>query len=386
MSKWEKVKLKNMALRKLEYGSGAAATEYDGQTRYIRITDINDLGKLGNDPVSPSTVDEKYKLDEGDILFARSGATVGKTFLYHEDNGYCIYAGYLIRFVPNKEIANPKYVYYYTKAPIYKAFIESNSRVVAQPNINAQQYGELEIPLPPLDTQKQIAKTLDTAAELLAMRKQQFAELDNLIKSTFYDMFGDPLSNEMGWEIRKIIDIAKVETGSTPNRNNVTYYYKGLVPWVKTGEISNGYIVRTEEMITAIAIIETNCKVFPCDTILVAMYGQGKTRGQACMLKIDAATNQACAAILPNKQYISEFLYRILEIQYEDLRKLGRGGNQQNLNLSIIKNFEIIVPPLPLQTKFANIVTKIEEQKDLVKKAIEETQFLFDSLMNEYFK
>ena len=151
-----------------------------------------------NDLVSPSTVDEKYKLNEGDILFARSGATVGKTFLYHKDNGYCIYAGYLIRFVPNKEIVDPKYVFYYTKASTYNAFIKSNSRVVAQPNINAQQYGELEIPLPPLETQKQIAKTLDTTSELLTMRKQQLSELDNLIKSTFYDMFGDPVTNEKG--------------------------------------------------------------------------------------------------------------------------------------------------------------------------------------------
>ncbi|MGI6450767.1 MAG: restriction endonuclease subunit S [Desulfitobacteriia bacterium] len=244
---------------------------------------------------------------------------------------------------------------------------------------------ELSIPLPPLETQKQIAKTLDTASELLAMRKQQLAELDNLIKSVFYDMFGDPVENNIGWPVLKIQDIANVETGSTPKRSNINYYFDGSIPWVKTGEISNKYIYDSEEKITELALIETNCKLFPTDTLLIAMYGQGKTRGQIGMLKVEATTNQACAAILPNDQFVSQYLFKLLEIRYEDLRELGRGGNQPNLNLSMVKNFEIIMPPLSLQTQFASIVNKIEEQKALVQKAIDETQYLLDSLMSGYF-
>ena len=115
------------------------------------------------------------------------------------------------------------------------------------------------------------------------------------------------------------------------------------------------------------------------------MYGQGKTRGQVGLLKIKAATNQACAAILPCDSIIKEFLFRLLQINYSNLRALGRGGNQENLNLSMIREFRIIIPPLALQNQFASIVRKIEEQKELVQKSIDETQMLFDSLMSQYF-
>jgi type I restriction enzyme S subunit len=90
-----------------------------------------------------------------------------------------------------------------------------------------------------------------------------------------------------------------VKTGATPKKEERRYYEGGTVPWVRTGEVQGRQISEVEERITELAIAETNCKVFPVDTILVAMYGQGQTRGRAGMLKTPAATNQACAAILP---------------------------------------------------------------------------------------
>ena len=118
-------KLKDISLSKLEYGSGAAACEYDGKTRYVRITDIDNEGNLGMDVVSPNSVDDKYLLNDGDVLFARTGATVGKTYLYRSSAGRCIYAGFLIRVVPNQKIIRPDYLYYFTKSPQYKGFVQS---------------------------------------------------------------------------------------------------------------------------------------------------------------------------------------------------------------------------------------------------------------------
>lgn len=141
----------------LTYGSGASACEYDGNIRYIRITDIKEDGTLNEEMVSPNVVDDKYFLNSGDILFARSGATVGKTYCHNELNGRCIYAGYLIRLVPDTAKVLPEYVFNYTKTGYYKDFISSNVKVVAQPNINAQQYGDLAICLPPIKLQKEFA-------------------------------------------------------------------------------------------------------------------------------------------------------------------------------------------------------------------------------------
>ncbi len=154
---WKKCHLKDIATEKLSYGSGASAVEFSG-LRYIRITDIDDNGNLKSDAKSPSSFDEKYLLNDGDILFARSGATVGKTFCYsRQKHGRAIYAGYLIRLVPDFKQVNSTFVYHFTNTKYYDDFIFKAQKAVAQPNINAQQYGELDFILPPLTLQNQFA-------------------------------------------------------------------------------------------------------------------------------------------------------------------------------------------------------------------------------------
>ena len=158
---WKQTTLKEVAKGKLSYGSGASAVEYDGETRYIRITDITDNGELSEDRKSPSVVDEKYLLHDGDILFARSGATVGKTFLYRSTDGRGIYAGYLIRIIPNQDMVLPQYVFNYTKTDYYASFVRDCQRAVAQPNINAQEYGNLMICVPPIELQEQFTRFVE---------------------------------------------------------------------------------------------------------------------------------------------------------------------------------------------------------------------------------
>lgn len=158
---WKQTTLKEVAKGKLSYGSGASAVEYDGETRYIRITDITDNGELSEDRKSPSVVDEKYFLHDGDILFARSGATVGKTFLYRSTDGRGIYAGYLIRIIPNQDMVLPQYVFNYTKTDYYASFVRDCQRAVAQPNINAQEYGNLMICVPPIELQEQFTRFVE---------------------------------------------------------------------------------------------------------------------------------------------------------------------------------------------------------------------------------
>lgn len=259
------------------------------------------------------------------------------------------------------------------------------NNATAIPGINRSQIYKLDVYPYSFEMQQRIADTLDKASELISLRKKQLEELDNLIKSIFYSMFGSPVTNERNWSIKNISDITNVETGSTPSRIIENYYLDGTIPWVKTGEIKEKYIYNTDEHITTIALEETNCKVLPVGTILVAMYGQGITRGKVGLLKIEAATNQACATVLPSNIFNSEYLFRLLLLQYKKLRQLGRGGNQPNLNLSMIKNFKIVLPPLPLQNQFAKIAEKIEEQKTLVQKALDQSQYLFDGLMARFF-
>ena len=180
---WEVKKLKEIATEKLSYGSGASAVPFNTSVRYIRITDINEYGELKDEKVSPNIFEEKYLLAEGDILFARSGATVGKTYLHKRNEFPCIYAGYLIRLRPNEKLVLPNYVYYYTKSNYYKSFICANQRVVAQPNINAKQYGDLELPLPPLSLQRLFAQRIEQIEREKSEVQKSIQDLETLLAS-----------------------------------------------------------------------------------------------------------------------------------------------------------------------------------------------------------
>ena len=187
---WNVVSLKDVSKEKLTYGSGASATTFDGEVRYIRITDITNDGTLVESKVSPNKQEEKYLLHDGDVLFARSGATVGKTYLYSQNDGKAIYAGYLIRLIPNKEIVLPLYVFYYTKTQYYLNFISKAQRAVAQPNINAKQYGGLRIPLPPLSLQRSFAEKVKAIEHQKSLLKQSIAETQTLLDSRMQEYFG----------------------------------------------------------------------------------------------------------------------------------------------------------------------------------------------------
>ena len=156
---WPVVKLNDACLIKAQYGAGLSAVEFNSSLpRYVRITDINEDGSLNEKVVSPSGSKSDwadYFLNDGDILFARSGATVGKAYLHSNQIQQCIYAGYLIRFIPNKKLMTSEFLYALTKSSFYKNWVKAKQNAVAQPNINANQYGnELVFPLPPITLQE----------------------------------------------------------------------------------------------------------------------------------------------------------------------------------------------------------------------------------------
>jgi type I restriction enzyme S subunit len=188
---WQLHTLEDISEGKGQYGSGASAIEYDPQKyRYVRITDITERGKLNERPVSASENNDDYLLHDGDLLFARTGATVGKTYMYHRDDGPCIYAGYLIRFKINKVIALPEYVFYFCKTEYYRNWVASKQNVVAQPNINAQQYGkELLIPIPPVPFQQKFLSRLKScnAASEICSESIRYTEgvFHTLLQSNF---------------------------------------------------------------------------------------------------------------------------------------------------------------------------------------------------------
>ena len=154
--------LDQMSIGKGEYGAQSASIPYvNNRPRYVRITDINEDGTLNDDIVSSINEDDdiSYKLEEGDFLFARMGATVGKTYAYQGGNE--IFAGYLIRYKLNRRIIEPRYLFWFTKTPAYLNWVKLNQSGAAQPGINAKKYGSLRVPVPPIELQNEFARFVD---------------------------------------------------------------------------------------------------------------------------------------------------------------------------------------------------------------------------------
>lgn len=158
------------------------------------------------------------------------------------------------------------------------------------------------------------------------------------------------------WEVRKIRDIAEIKSGGTPDRNEPSYW-GGDIPWITTTEVNFEPITNAREYISEQGLKYSSAKIFPAGTILMAMYGQGKTRGQSSVLQIQAATNQACAAILVNKSQDQDFIAQLLRFLYGKIRSYSNIGNQENLNAEIIKAILLPLPPLAEQRRIAAILS-----------------------------
>ena len=231
----------------------------------------------------------------------------------------------------------------------------------AQPQITRQSLSKIFIPEIDLNIQKNITEIIKSIEQLIINRDKQIENFNMLVKSRFNEMFGDFYTTL--FPKYKIGEKFELSSGSTPSRDNKLYWDSGTINWVKTTEVINKEITETEEKITKFALENTSLKLFPVNTILIAMYGQGQTRGRSAILKVESTSNQACGAIFPNKIDNPVFIWHQLMLRYSELRELGRGGNQPNLNSQLIKNFELILPPLSLQNEFADFVAQVDKSQ-----------------------
>ena len=189
---WEQRKLGELSCS-FEYGLNAAAKEYDGQNKYLRITDIDDTSRqfVTTDITSPDTnlTDaDSYKLSDGDVLFARTGASVGKTYLYKKFDGLVYFAGFLIR-AKIKEGVNAGFIFQNTLTRGYERYIAITSQRSGQPGVNAQEYAEYQLMLPELFEQDKIAKLLEALDTLITLHQRKLEKLQNIKKSCLEKMF-----------------------------------------------------------------------------------------------------------------------------------------------------------------------------------------------------
>ena len=225
---WEQRKLSEMC-GTFEYGLNAAAKEFDGKNKYIRITDIDDASRefLLSDLSSPDICLDgvsKYLLSSGDVVFARTGASVGKTYIYRENDGIVYFAGFLIRAKVNQD-NDAEFVFQSTLSPSYEKYIRITSQRSGQPGVNAQEYGEYDLFAPSKEEQQRIGHFLRGIDNLISLHQRKFEKLTNVKKSMLGKMFPRngscyPEIRFKGftdpWEQRKLGDVVKEITRNDP--------------------------------------------------------------------------------------------------------------------------------------------------------------------------
>jgi len=246
--------------------------------------------------------------------------------------------------------------YYWLRSAAGEQLIRDLARGGVRERILFNRLCEGRIPVPPWPVQERLAEQLAIVPRARAAAAQRLAAAESLPAALLREVFDGPQAS--GWETRTIDDFAKTCSGATPSRGNAAYFGGGI-PWVKTGELHDGLVGddgSTEESVTEAALRDCSLPLLPPGTLLIAMYGQGKTRGRTGILTRDATTNQACFAILPDPDvFDTGFLQLWFRANYNDLRALteNRGGNQPNLNGVLLRELEVPLPDPVTQRRLA---------------------------------
>ena len=280
-----------------------------------------------------------------------------------------VFASYLIRFrtLPGVE---PSYVSWIEESQLLEASAESASGIALQ-NINAKKLAALALPVAPTNEQRRIVAAIE----------EQFSRLDagevslHAANRKLAALRDSTLQHSLGgeWRLSRVGEIASVGSGATPKRGRSEYWDDGTVPWVTSGQLTTPFVREPAAYITEQALKETQVKLWPKHTLLVAMYGEGRTRGNCSELMFESTTNQACAAVVITDDNAIEraYLKLFFAASYDANRRLASGGVQPNLSLGLIKSLRVPLPPLDEQRR---IVAEVERQLsilDATKAAIE---------------
>ena len=351
----------------------------DGMYPWVSISDLSGDKFITHtkEQISQKAVNETniHLVQKGTVIMSFK-LSIGKTAIAPFD----LYTNEAIMaFEPKPEISVvPDFLYYYLQ--YYKW---SGNRAVMGETINKAVISNSYADIPPLSIQRSIVAELDLLHSVISKKKEQLRELDNLAQSLFYQMFGDPITNPMGWEIKKLGEVAETTSGGTPSKSNNEYYENGTIPWLRSGEVSQGFIYNTELFITQKGLDNSSAKMIPVDSVAIAMYGA--TVGEVGIIKSPMCTNQAICSILPNKYLVPIYLRYFLMAMKPKYIAVAAGGAQPNISQAIIRNTNLPLPPLSLQQSFAAKVSAIEAQKQAITQSIQHTEALLAQRMDNYF-
>lgn len=311
----------------------------------------------------------KFLCKKGDIIFGKRNAYLRKVAVTDRD---AVVSAHSMVIRPKGNLIVPDFLPCFMQSSAFWKTAHAISEGSMSPTIKWKTLAKQEFWIPSIEEQKKISEVLWAIEEnaeknqkLMDMKKTLKEGLLNklMIKGIGHFYFKDSLFGKIPeeWDIKTIKQICDVKTGGTPSTKNQDYW-GGDIPWMSSGEIHNQFIYDTDKKITEKGMSSSNAKLLPPNSVMIALNGQGKTRGTVAVIKTPTTCNQSLACLIPYKNSIDYlYLYYNLQNRYLEIRNYTGGKGREGLNLSIIKNIKIPVPPLDEQRKIANMLTALDK-------------------------
>lgn len=359
----------------IQYGYAFDSAHFTDDSKYMPLIRIRDVVRGYSETFYNGSIPEGYFVEEGEYLIGMDG----EFNIAPWKSRRALLNQRVCKISSNSADTNIHYIYYFMQKCL-KA-IEDETPFVTVKHLSAKRLNQVFLKLPPLSVQQQIVDELDTIHAIIDKKKEQLKELDNLAQAIFYDMFGDPITNEKGWEVKKLGEVAKIVGGSTP-KTSEPENWMGNNAWISPAEIKEGdkYISKTERCISDEAA--SHLELLPVGTVLLSSRAP---IGKVAITRIPMYCNQGFKNIVCGEALANEFAYWYMLLNVSRLQDLGVGATFKEVSKSIVSAFKIILPPLSLQQEFAAKVEAIEAQKDAIKASIREVEALLAQTIDKYF-
>ena len=313
----------------------------------------------GYDVDTENTFTKTFK--KGQILFGRRRAYLKKAAIADFD-GICSGDITVIEAIPGK--VDPLLLPFIIQNDKFFDYAVSRSAGGLSPRVKWEHLKDYEFDLPPIEEQRILADKLWAAYRLKESYKKLLTATQEMVKSQFIEMFGTVENNTHNFPIMTIGEFANCFAGATPSTSHPEYWENGRIRWMSSGEVHKGHVEDTDSRITELGYKSASTRMVPIHSIVIAIAGQGKTRGTVAITEVDLCTNQSLCAIVPDERVNYSYLYHNLQGRYLELRGLsgdvnGRGG----LNLKIIQKIPVILPPIEKQQQFASIAQQADKSK-----------------------
>lgn len=391
---WKEYILGDFLLEQPRYGINAPAVPFlEELPTYIRITDISENGCFLPNPkvsVNHGAINDFY-LNIGDLVFARTGASVGKCYKYKEKDGKLVFAGFLIKVSPDQTRLSSDFLFQFTFTQQYWKWIDLTSTRSGQPGINSKELASMELYLPVKDEQQKIADCLSSLDDLIEATAQKVRALEKHKKGLMQQLFPAEGKNVpdlrfpefqgmKGWEKKQIKDFGEVITGNTPSKKEEKYWNGDFV-WVTAQDFKGKYI--NDSILKLTKFGKDKARVIPKNSVLVTCIA---SIGLNAINKVECSTNQQINAICCNQEYNYEYVYYLVTYNTENLKQLAGQTAVPIITKKSFEEFEVYtIENYDEQQKIADCLSSLDELIETTSRKVEILKEHKKGLMQQLF-